>query len=354
MRYRVYLGVAFTVILVVCIAFAQEVGESPAPAAAAQAVPTELTAEKILDALKAPVRESFTAVLSEVTAGDLVSVKRNGTPVQVRVYGADCPEPGQDFAEESRKQVLTSVLDSSVSVHVLAIDSQKVPVALLFDGTGKSLGHWLVREGLAWWDDRNASKDSLLRKLNAEAVVAQRGIFSDSAPLAPWDYRRSNELPDFIYALEEVKPKPAVAAAPKPEKPRTLSAKGTMTEDRPRPATAPAASSPSDAAPLSIPGIPADLTKDINVGDLLMRHQPRIAFDPSGRPMGLTANNIGSIPQATQYGFKEGDIVSKVNGIAIESEAQIMGLVPQFMNVKNFQVEVLRNGQTVTIPINIK
>jgi type II secretory pathway component PulC len=67
----------------------------------------------------------------------------------------------------------------------------------------------------------------------------------------------------------------------------------------------------------------------------------------------LTATDISAIPYAAQLGFQNGDIISRVNGIAIESEAQIMGLIPQFQNVKQFQVEVIRNGRSITIPISI-
>ncbi|NLO33443.1 MAG: PDZ domain-containing protein [Candidatus Hydrogenedentes bacterium] len=86
----------------------------------------------------------------------------------------------------------------------------------------------------------------------------------------------------------------------------------------------------------------------------MMKHQPRIAHDNNGNPLGLTANNVDSIPYASEYGFREGDIISSVNGIPIQSESQIFSLIPQFQNVKNFQVEVLRNGQRIRIPITIK
>lgn len=333
----------------------QENPEVPVSETAAAVTPELYTLDKVLDALNAPIQKTFTGVLTDITAGDLVSVNNNNTPVQLRLYGVDCPETGQDFAQEARTQTVSRVLDTTVSVHILTEDSLEIPVALVFDGTGNSLSHWLAAEGLAWWDDRNAKKDSLLRKLNAQAIVAQKGIFADSAPLAPWDYRKSKELPDFEYALEALKPAPPVV--PPAEEPRSLTAKGSMTENRPRsaaPLPPPAKEAPAGGAAISIPGLPADVGKDVNVGDLMMKHQPRIATDASGRPLGLTANNVGSIPYASQYGFKEGDIISRVNGISIESEAQIIGLIPQFKNVKNFQVEVLRNGQTITIPINVK
>lgn len=350
--------VVLAALIVAVSAGAQDVTAAPDVETPASDVQASFTVDEILGALKAAVRETFTGTLSSVTAGDLITVNHGGASTQMRLYGIDCPENGQAYAAESKDQMTKSVLDTSVSVHVLTVDSLEIPVALVFDGTGNSLSHVLVRDGLAWWDERNAAKDAMLRKLNAEAVVAGLGIFSDPAALAPWDYRSSHELPDFTYALDKAEPVPepaAAAEAPK-EAPRTISAKGTMTEDRPRAAVAapPAGQKPVGGLPLSVPGLPDDALKDVDLGGLMMKHQPRIATDASGRPLGLTANNVGSIPYASQYGFQEGDIISRVNGIAIESEAQIFSLIPQFQNVKNFQVEVLRNGQMVNIPINIK
>lgn len=351
-----------TMLLVALVAMvsagAQDAAVAPATDASASPAQVSFTVDSVLDALKVDVRETYTGTLSTVAAGDLVTINHSGVSTQVRLYGIDCPESGQAYADESRDAVIKSVLDTTVSVKVLAIDSQKVPVALIFDGTGNSLSHVLVQKGLAWWDERNAAKDVMLRKLNADAVVAGEGIFSDPAALAPWDYRSSHDQPDFTYTLEKAEPAPEPAtAAESKEAPRTISAKGTMTEDRPRAAVAAppsAAPKPVGGLPISIPGVPDDALKDVDVGGLMMKHQPRIATDDSGRPLGLTANNVGSIPYATQYGFQEGDIISRVNGIPIESEAQIFSLIPKFQNVKSFQVEVLRNGQTVNIPINIK
>ena len=360
MIYRASLVVALVVYLVAVTSIAQENTTATNPDAPTPETPAAYTAETILEGLNTVVRETFTGVVTAVDAGDLLSLNRNETSVQVRLYGVDCPETGQNYAEEARAAVVKAVLDTTVSVQILTEDSQGLPVALVFDGTGNCLSHVLAAEGLAWWDDRNAQKDALLRKVNAKAVSAPKGIFADTAALAPWDYRKSNELPDFEYTLEAPKPEPKPAAAPAIEEPRSISAKGTMTENRPRPAAAPGlepaspGTSPAGGMPLSIPGIPADVVKDVNVGDLLMRHQPRIATDSSGRPLGLTANNVSSIPHASEYGFEEGDIVSRVNGIPIESEAQIMGLIPQFMNVRTFQVDVLRNGKTITKTINVK
>ncbi len=306
-----------------------------------------LTAEAMLEAVKAPVRELYRGKVIAVSAGDMLIVEAAEGAANVRVYGVDCPDPKQPYAEEAKAFAVEHFLNADVDVSVVAEDGDGTPVALVVNAAGDSLGHMLAYEGLAWWDQRNASKDVLLRKLNVEAIEKGKGLYADAAALAPWDYRDSEGADQFAYALDPVKEAPKQeAAAPEKEAPRTISARGTMTEGRPRTMAPPSANS---AAPPKLD----DLGKDVDLPGLMMRHQPRIAYDDAGKPLGLTASDVAGIPYAAQLGFREGDIVSRVNGIAVESEAQIIGMIPQFENVKQFQVEVLRNGQRVTIPINV-
>ena len=86
---------------------------------------------------------------------------------------------------------------------------------------------------------------------------------------------------------------------------------------------------------------------------LLVQHMPSIAKDASGKPIGMAIPNISTIPYAPQLGFKDGDIISNVNGLPVQDPAQIMQMAPQFKDVKQFSVQVLRNGQPVTLTINV-
>ena len=54
---------------------------------------------------------------------------------------------------------------------------------------GKSLNRELVKAGFAWWH-RQYSRDSSLGQLEAEAQAARRGLWVDSNPVPPWEFRR--------------------------------------------------------------------------------------------------------------------------------------------------------------------
>jgi S1-C subfamily serine protease len=149
--------------------------------------------------------------------------------------------------------------------------------------------------------------------------------------LAPWDYRSSNSVDPITYKTEEAEPAPA-AAVPEKEEPKKLEAKGNAT---------------------SFGGTGIDWNGDVNPMSLMAAYPPSFPKDEKGNVIGLTVPNINSIPHATKYGFQDGDIVSGVNGVRINTDniASLMALVPQFKDAKNFNVTVIRNGQPVNINI---
>ena len=101
--------------------------------------------------------------------------------------------------------------------------------------------------------------------------------------------------------------------------------------------------------------VPADikLPEGVTPEALLVKHMPSIAKDASGNPIGMAIPNISGIPFATQFGFKDGDIISNVNGIPVQDPAAVMGMAPQFKDVKQFNVQVLRGGKPMNLTINV-
>ncbi len=302
---------------------------------------SELTVDAMLKAVNAPARENFRGVVTDFVNGALAVVDRNGDTVTLRIYGVDCPEPDQAGHDDVRAFMNEAFLDKRVSVSVVADDSKGYPVALLFDANGDSLSHLLVATGMAWWDRRNAPQDALLRRLNADAITNGLGLYDDPLALAPWDYRDSRRIEQFDYSLTDdpdpAAPEPAEPPEREEEEPVSISARGTMTESIPR-------------APVSLP---QNAGRDLNANELIMRHQPHIATDDDGQPLGLTASDISNIPYARELGFRDGDIISRVNGIPIRDAGEVMNMVDQFRGVRQFQVEVIRDGRRTTIPITV-
>jgi len=283
----------------------------------------------LLFALSTPA-ESFRGVIrAEGTQGDLVTVSREGKPLTIRLYGVACPVAGQPMADAATSRVLEAAMESTVSIELVGQDKAGTPVAQITLPDGTSLNEDLVRQGLAWWDAPNTPEARTIQKAATEAISAGRGLWSTPAPLAPWDYRASNGLEPVRYQKAHTAPEKPATPAPAAEVP-TLQAKGD--------------GNPDDY-------FPEDPAEHIA---LMLKHQPRIIYDKAGKAVGLTADDIASVPGAGRVGLQNGDIVRSVNGIALTDEAQVLGLVTQLQGVKQLDLAVQRNGAITKISIPLE
>ena len=55
---------------------------------------------------------------------------------------------------------------------------------------GRSLNRELVRAGLAWWNKSYERYDLDYQRLEADARTRRVGLWSQSAPVPPWKWRR--------------------------------------------------------------------------------------------------------------------------------------------------------------------
>jgi len=289
----------------------------------------------VFTATGAQAVESLTATVTEVVSPDRLRVDAQGVVRDIRLYGVDCPEEGQPHHTEALAYVKEKALNKEVTVEILTQDSLGIDVARVILPGYVNLNHSLLSKGLGWWDEPNTPEDGVLKRYSATALVEEIGLWADAAPLAPWDYRKSHDGEEYTYSLAKEE-----AAAPEEsaddETPMlSASGKGRYVEKE----------NHFSAQNLNID--PASL--DIN--NLLVKHQPRMATDANGNTLGLTANAIHEIPGAAQLGFQEGDIISGLNGESITNIAQVYGLVEKNRNAKQFQVNVVRGGRPITLTI---
>ncbi len=92
----------------------------------------------------------------------------------------------------------------------------------------------------------------------------------------------------------------------------------------------------------------------VNYSELYAQISPEIATDQRGNVLGLTSKNIGNIPLAQKYGFKEGDIIQKINGQTINSEQAVVDVLTKYQTANTFWVSVLRDGRPQTLVFQVK
>jgi endonuclease YncB( thermonuclease family) len=125
-----------------------------------------------------------------VSDGDTISVMHNGKAVTVRLQGIDCPEKQQAYGARAKQFTSQHVFGQVVTVLVSGTDRYGRTLGEVILSDGMNLNRTLVEEGLAWWY-RQYSVDDALRQLEEEARAAQRGLWADHNPVAPWEFRKA-------------------------------------------------------------------------------------------------------------------------------------------------------------------
>jgi len=125
-----------------------------------------------------------------VADGDTLTVLVDQKRIKVRVHGIDCPEGGQPFGTEAKQFTTDRALDVAVSVKAIDTDQYGRTVGRVGLSTGGDLSELLVQHGLAWHFVRYAPDDERLAVLETAARQGKFGLWSDSKPIPPWEWRK--------------------------------------------------------------------------------------------------------------------------------------------------------------------
>lgn len=289
--------------------------------------------------ITAQSEETLQCKVTEVLEGDIFvaqTVEDNTRTIKLRIWGIDAPEEGQPYFEEAKKFLIELIGDKNINVEILTTDNLNYEVGKVLTEGGDNVSEVMIREGYAWWDEENAREDLTLKNLCATAIREKKGLWADTSPLAPWDYRKSKGLTQVSYKVQK---EAEEKKEEKEDEKIVLKAKGNEVYK---------GTFSSDTPYVDVSKINFNETQ-VKPEELLMKHTPTIARDPSGKPIGLTVPNINQIPYAPALGFRDGDIVSSVNGIPINDFSQVMPIYERLKGAKNISVQVIRGGKPVTL-----
>lgn len=133
-----------------------------------------------------------TAIAGQVVAvidGDTVGVMLNGSEARVRLHGIDAPEKSQPFGDRAKRDLSERVFGQVVQVDTVDRDRYGRVVGRIHL-EGRDVNVEMVRAGLAWWYRQYAPDDAMLADAEREARADRRGLWQDSEPVAPWEWRR--------------------------------------------------------------------------------------------------------------------------------------------------------------------
>ena len=138
------------------------------------------------------VSPAFADTLARVVSvhdGDTLTVLIEHRQVKVRLTEIDAPELGQPFGTRARQSLSELCFGKTATLDVRGHDRYRRALAQV-TCSGTDANAEQVRRGLAWTYARYTKADSPLFAIQQTARTEHRGLWSDPAPMAPWEWRR--------------------------------------------------------------------------------------------------------------------------------------------------------------------
>ena len=134
----------------------------------------------------------FVARVVTVHEGDRLTIHHDGRSETIYLKDIDCPELKQPYGKQAKQTIAGYVGNREVVVRGLTRDKQGLVSAVVLLHDGRNVGHELLKEGLAWWQ-RSASSDLSLEVLEELARASGKGLWADSDPVPPWEWKATKK-----------------------------------------------------------------------------------------------------------------------------------------------------------------
>lgn len=138
--------------------------------------------------------------VTSVSDGDTMVVLVDGEKFKVRLYGVDAPEKNQQSGPEAATFTSDLVKGKAVTVMVHDRDRYGRVVGEVFI-EGRSVNRLLAQQGWAWWYETYADEDRDLQRLVSKAKTDRKGLWTESSPIPPWDFRRMGQSTPAFAAM---------------------------------------------------------------------------------------------------------------------------------------------------------
>ena len=137
----------------------------------------------------------FPAKVVAVIDGDTITAEpvNGGGRIKIRLNGIDAPERKQPGGEAARGFVFEVALFKRVDVELVGKpDRYGRNVAIVYLPNGESLQAALLKAGYAWVWTRYCPDCDQWQSLQDMAKNAGRGLWADTQPVPPWEWRRKH------------------------------------------------------------------------------------------------------------------------------------------------------------------
>jgi micrococcal nuclease len=128
----------------------------------------------------------LTGVVIGIPDGDTLAVRIDEKVLNIHLKQVDAPEVGQPYGTRARESLAELCDAKTVTLDELGIDAERRIIGEA-ECAGVDAAEEQVRRGMAWALDRR-SPPSPLQALQAKARAEHRGLWSEAAPVPPWEW----------------------------------------------------------------------------------------------------------------------------------------------------------------------
>lgn len=126
-----------------------------------------------------------------ISDGDTITLLDSANKqIRVRLYGIDCPENGQDFANVAKRFTAELCFGKAVTVDVKDIDRYGRTVGIVWTPDSINVNLELLHAGLAW-HYKHFDQSEEFAQAEHLAKVHKKGLWVQPNAIAPWEYRRN-------------------------------------------------------------------------------------------------------------------------------------------------------------------
>jgi endonuclease YncB( thermonuclease family) len=136
--------------------------------------------------------------VSSVHDGDTMTLNAGGVSYKIRLDGIDAPELAQPFGSLSQSALAGAVLGKTVQVAYSQTDQYGRIIGAVFTDSCEYVNLKQVASGLAWFYrayqcELSAAVRGQFAKAEDAAVAAKTGLWAQTDPTAPWEYRNGTD-----------------------------------------------------------------------------------------------------------------------------------------------------------------
>ena len=137
--------------------------------------------------------QRFSVKVVGISDGDTFTViNRDNLQLKIRINGIDAPEKRQAYGNKAREYLSSLIFGKQIDVDVQKQDKWGRYIAIVYTPDGSDVALLMLKAGYAW---QYVQYDTSQLYYNAQNMARSQklGLWADSYPIAPWDFRSSGK-----------------------------------------------------------------------------------------------------------------------------------------------------------------